>query len=416
MALAGALSLSAVEAGLLAAAGADATGAMAEARRGFERVGLPHRRVEAFRWSDFRAALFAPTAPALRPDTFPSTPPSLLPAFAGAPPFALGAYEIEIANGVAEEAAFAPEGVEVRTTLNDRALPEALSAHPLALLSASTAARRTDVVATGAVAEPVWIRRMAGEGASASRVRIVLEPGAALTVIESFEGRRGAFSADVTEFELGDGAALTRFILQEADADAVVAAVSAARLGKAARFEQTALAFGARLARLETRLRLAGDATRVALRSASLVDDARHADVTSHVAHEAVGGETRQIHKAVLRERGRGVFQGKFLVARGAQKTDAAMQSKALLLSDGAEADHKPELEIYADDVQCAHGATTGALDADALFYLRQRGLPEIAARALLVEAFLGEVFDAVAHTGVAATFRTRAARWMEAA
>ena len=118
----------------------------------------------------------------------------------------------------------------------------------------------------------------------------------------------------------------------------------------------------------------------------------------------------------MARDRGRNIFQGKFHVERSAQKTDARMTANALLLSDGAEANHKPELEIYADDVECAHGSTSGALDADALFYLRQRGLDEDAARALLIEAFLGEVIDGIDVDGVRDVFRARVNSWLEGA
>lgn len=408
------LSPSAVEAGLVALADARATPAQRAAAEAFSRAGLPHRRIEAFKWSDFRVALREPMAPALKPDTYPSVAPSLTPDFSQPKPFDIEAYVVEIANGVAEEASFEPAGVSVQTRLNDKGLSAPLAGHPLALLAAATATRSTDIIVEGAVTEPLWIRRMAGAGASASRVRIVLAPGASLALVESYEGAAGAFAADVTECEIGAGASLTRYVLQQAEETAVGAALCGVIAAKGARFEQMALAFGGKLARIETRIDAAGEGASLALNSASLVSGQRHADVTTHVAQSAPGGVTRQLHKSALKDRARSVFQGKFLVARGAQKTDARMAANALLLSEGAEVNHKPELEIYADDVQCAHGATAGALDADALFYLRQRGLSDAEARALLVEAFLGEVFDAVAHPGVAAAFRTRAARWLE--
>ncbi len=416
MTLAGALPLSAFEAGLVALADARATPAQRAAADAFARAGLPHRRIEAFKWTDFRAALRAPMAPAVMPDTYPSVMPSVTPAFSGPAPLAIDAYVIEIANGVAEEAPFEPAGVTVQTTLNDQPLSAPLAGHPLALLAAATATRRTDIFIDGAVAEPVHIRRMAGAGASASRVRVVLAPGASLTLIESFEGEAGSFAADVTECEIGAGASLTRYVLQLAEETAVVGGLCGVTAAKEARFEQALLAFGGKLARIETRIDAEGAGAALSLKSVSLVSGERHADVTTHVAHTAPGGVTTQRHKSALRDRARSVFQGKFLVARGAQKTDARMTANALLLTEGAEVNHKPELEIYADDVACAHGATAGALDAEALFYLRQRGLSEAAARALLVEAFLSEVFDDIAHPAVAAAFRARAAQWLEGA
>ncbi|HNS87870.1 MAG TPA: SufD family Fe-S cluster assembly protein, partial [Parvularculaceae bacterium] len=142
----------------------------------------------------------------------------------------------------------------------------------------------------------------------------------------------------------------------------------------------------------------------------------RHNDFTSAIGFLAEGCETRQTHKGVVRDKGRNVFQGKFQVDRAGQKTDARMNADALLLSDTAETNHKPELEIYADDVQCAHGATSGALDERALFYMRQRGLSEREARAMLIEAFIGSTFDNVAHPGVGEALRHRVGKWLEGA
>ncbi len=124
----------------------------------------------------------------------------------------------------------------------------------------------------------------------------------------------------------------------------------------------------------------------------------RHADLTTVVTHAGIDGATGQLTKGVVRDQARGIFQGKIIVAEGADHTDARMGHHALVLSDRAEVDAKPELEIYADDVACAHGNTVGALDDDALFYARQRGIPELEARALLTEAFIGEVIDRIEH------------------
>jgi Fe-S cluster assembly protein SufD len=124
---------------------------------------------------------------------------------------------------------------------------------------------------------------------------------------------------------------------------------------------------------------------------------------------------SRERFRSVLDGEARAVFQGKIIVEPGAQKTDAKMLSNALLLSDDAEADNKPELEIFADDVQCGHGATAGALDEDLLFYLRARGIPEREAEALLIQAFIGEVVDTVAQEGVREPLMTAAVKWLQA-
>jgi len=380
----------------LAARAATLPPARAAAAAGFS--GLPHRRMEAWKWSDVRAALRDDLAPA---HGAPATP-SL---FAEA-----GAFEIAVVNGEARWSA-PPPGVSVRRDEEASALD-----HPMARLAAAFAGEGLRIEIAGVVAAPIHIRRFAGAGAAHGRASISLGQGAAATVIESFEGEGAYFSNSAIEYALAPGAALTRIVFQDGGADGVETAYASLALHAGACVDQTALLFGGRLARVEARIDCLGPGTRVDLRTAAAISGDRHSDATSLIAHHAVGGRTRQLHRAALRDRARGVFQGKFLVARGGQKTDAEMRAGALLLSDAAEANHKPELEIYADDVTCAHGATAGALDAQAIFYMRQRGLSERAARALLVEAFLAEAFDGGLAAGALHILRARLARWLEAA
>jgi Fe-S cluster assembly protein SufD len=133
------------------------------------------------------------------------------------------------------------------------------------------------------------------------------------------------------------------------------------------------------------------------------------------VDHAVVGCESRELFKHVLDDESRAVFQGKIIVRPGAQKTDGKMASHALLLSENAEADNKPELEIFADDVQCGHGATAGALDEDLLFYLRARGIPPKEAEALLIQSFVGEAIEMVDHEGVREALLAQTAAWLQA-
>jgi Fe-S cluster assembly protein SufD len=197
-----------------------------------------------------------------------------------------------------------------------------------------------------------------------------------------------AFSADV-----GESASLTRVVLQ-APSTGVALSTIRVRLAAGATYRQFVLAEGGRLARFETHVSVEGEGAKVELNGVYMVGGGLHADLTSTIHHACAGGVTRQLVKGAARARGRGVFQGKILVAPHAQKTDARQNHHALLLEDGAEVFAKPELEIHADDVQCAHGNTVGGLDAEALFYIRQRGIPEGEARALLVEAFLVEAIS----------------------
>jgi Fe-S cluster assembly protein SufD len=191
------------------------------------------------------------------------------------------------------------------------------------------------------------------------------------------------------DFELGNGASLTRIVIQTGAA--VPLAMARVTLGAGARLKQFVLAKGGKLARLETHVDVRGEGAKVEMNGVYLVSAGRHADLTSVITHSATGGETRQLIKGVAAKGGRGVFQGKIVVERGAQQTDARQYHHGMLLEAGAEIFAKPELMIHADDVQCAHGNTAGGLDQTALFYMRSRGITEAQARALLIEAFLTE-------------------------
>ncbi|HEY3889164.1 MAG TPA: Fe-S cluster assembly protein SufD [Caulobacteraceae bacterium] len=249
-----------------------------------------------------------------------------------------------------------------------------------------------------------------------SALSIAVEAGAALTLLESHEAAGAAYVADVElNIRLGEGARLERIVLVDEADDAIAVATAEVELGSHADFAQTALTRGAKRQRCETRLRHgAGAAAR--LDGVYLLDGERRGDLTSEVIHNHLGGATQQLTKGCVRGQARGVFQGRIIVARGADGTDARMGHHALILSERAEVDAKPELEIYADDVSCSHGNTVGALDEEALFYMAQRGLPDAEARALLTEAFVGEVVDRIEHEGARDVARAWVAERLRAA
>ena len=159
----------------------------------------------------------------------------------------------------------------------------------------------------------------------------------------------------------------------------------------------------------------AGEGSRVETNGVNLLNGRQHADTTLFLDHAVPNCESREIFRAVVDDRGHSVFQGRIIVRPDAQKTDAKMMTRALLLSDEAEADNKPELEIFADDVTCGHGATTGALDESLLFYLRARGLPEKEAQALLIQAFVGEAIESIASDALRELAISAAQRWLAA-
>ena len=186
------------------------------------------------------------------------------------------------------------------------------------------------------------------------------------------------------------------------------------KLGAKAKFDSFALVTGGGLVRRQIFLRFEGADAQAALRGVSLLRGREHADTTLFVEHVAQGCKSRETFRYIVDEEATGVFQGKIIVAPGAQKTDGKMLSKALLLSDTAAMNNKPELEIFADDVACGHGATCGGLSEEQLFYLQTRGLPFVEAEALLLEAFGGELIDEIGHEGLVAAFRADVAAWLD--
>jgi Fe-S cluster assembly protein SufD len=188
-----------------------------------------------------------------------------------------------------------------------------------------------------------------------------------------------------------------------------------AAIGARARFNDFTFNVGGGVVRNQLFVRFDGEGTLASIRGASLLKGTQHADTTVVADHKAGGCQSREMFKAVLDDASRGVFQGKIIVRPKAQKTDAKMMTQALLLSEEAEADNKPELEIFADDVQCAHGATSGALDEDLKFYLMARGIPEPEAEALLVQAFVGEAVEGIEHAGLRDALMDHVAAWLRA-
>ena len=229
------------------------------------------------------------------------------------------------------------------------------------------------------------------------RHSITLDAGARLSIIEVMRGEGTYLHNAVTSVSVAAGATLTHVRLQEEGPEAFHVNTTFAQIAERGTYDAFVLTLGARLARTEVHARLAGPGGAVHLNGAQLLGGTQHADITTVVAHDAPGCSSRQTVKNVLDGRSRGVFQGKIEVARVAQKTDGYQMNQALLLSPAAEIDCKPQLEIYADDVKCSHGATVGELDADQLFFLRSRGIPLAEARAILVRAFLTEALDVVA-------------------
>ena len=246
------------------------------------------------------------------------------------------------------------------------------------------------------------------------RHRIHLAPGARLTLVEIARGEGAYLHNAVTEITVEPGAKLVHIRLQQESPAAFHVQTAFAEIAEGGVYDAFVLNLGARLARTEIHARLHGPNAAVHLNGAQLLGDHQHGDITTVVAHDAPSCASRQTIKNVLTDHARGVFQGRIEVARIAQKTDGYQMNQALLLSPHAEIDSKPQLEIYADDVKCSHGATVGELDPEQLFYLRARGIPEEDARALLVRAFLNEAMDPIEHEGARTLLEAAIEAWWE--
>lgn len=266
---------------------------------------------------------------------------------------------------------------------------------------------------------PIEVIHLGGAGdaplAYHPRNLVVLEEGSQATLIEhcSHLGEQPYFSNSMTEISVADGATLRHYKLQADALNAFHLATVKAEVGRDATYDSFCMTTGARLSRNEVSVRLSGQGADCHLNGAYLVRGEQHCDNTTVVDHLVPNTTCREVFKGVVDDKARAVFQGKLKVHRDAQHTNGHQLSKVLLLSDRAEINAKPELEIYADDVVCSHGATAGDLDHDALFYLRARGIPEAAARSMLIEAFLGESVDQIAAEGLCPALMASIGHWL---
>ncbi|MDO9223039.1 MAG: Fe-S cluster assembly protein SufD [Caulobacter sp.] len=235
-----------------------------------------------------------------------------------------------------------------------------------------------------------------GDISEVTALKITVPAGLSAVLLESHAGQGRYVTSLSLDIVVEAGGSLERVVLAEDDPEGVSIVDAGVSLAAGATYAQTVLTSGARRQRIETRIAHPGAGASVRLDGVYILRDQRHADLTTVVTHAGRDGTTSQLTKGVVRDQARGVFQGRIVVERGADGTEARMGHHALILSDKAEVDAKPELLIFADDVQCAHGNTIGALDEAAIFYARQRGMPEDVARAMLTEAFVGEVVDRI--------------------
>ncbi len=279
------------------------------------------------------------------------------------------------------------------------------AAHPFAALNAAFFGDGyiLDVAPGVALDQPIEIVHLGSGIAGGSfhtRSLVRLGDGSRAGILEVYAGPRTGSARywrnDVVAARLADGAELARTVIVEESKEAVHLAQLDATLGRDAGFTGFALLLGGRTVRHEANVAIAGENARCRLDGAFVVAGSDEVNILTAVDHRVPGGQTRELIKGVAAGRGHGAFQGRIIVREDAQKTDAHQLSRNLLIGLRAAIDTKPELEIYADDVKCSHGASVGDLDEAALFYLRARGIPTEEARHMLIDGFLREVVETV--------------------
>jgi Fe-S cluster assembly protein SufD len=251
-----------------------------------------------------------------------------------------------------------------------------------------------------AIDRPVHVLFIATQAESTSHPRCLLiaGSGSAVTMVEDYVSlQEGSYITNaVTEIAIGDNAQVNHTRLQRDSGQAFHMANCAVSLARASHYKSVSVAFGARISRYDLQAVLAAEGAECSVDGLALINGRQLADTHTSIDHATPDGTSRQLHKCIIDGAAHGVFNGKIIVRPGAQRTDSSQSSRNLLLSGRAHIDTKPQLEIFADDVKCAHGATVGQLDNEELFYLKSRGLPEVAARNLLTYAFGAEVIERI--------------------
>lgn len=410
------------------------SGLRTKAIEAYGRLGLPHRRIEAWKYTDLRARL-TDVHPLLSAVGVPVGEADLDRAL-GAAVAGLSSYRLVVVEGdlradLSDISGLKAAGVEVVALAQAMEKPPAwlkavlgkvnprdddpVLALNTALMTGGAALRVREGVTLD---KPIHLIQLDGAGEPASTVTrnvVVAEPGSSVMVVESFGslGIRGLQRNAVTELLVGDKAAVRHVKIEREGDDALHLSTWLVELGADARYDAFQFSTGAAVIRNQVYARFAGEGSALDISGAFLMRGRQHCDTTLLVEHAVPRCTSRELFKGVLDSEARGVFQGKIIVSPGAQKTDGKQMAGALLLSETAEFDSKPELEIFADDVICGHGSTSGQIDEDLLFYLEARGIPEAQARALLIQAFVGEALERVEDEALRDALAAASAEWL---
>jgi Fe-S cluster assembly protein SufD len=406
---------------------ADVAARRREAFGRFEAEGLPTRRVEEWKYTDLRSLMREAKPLAAPPDAAAIKRSRKAGSAAGIEArrlvFVDGSFVGELSD-LAE-----PEpGLSISTLAQALAAPDPGVVGKLKGGDDIALSLNTAFMADGAVIrvapgvtlvrplQLVFVHGSTKPTACFVRSLIEIGDGANATIVETHEGpAKLDYQVNVAlDLLIGARAEIEHVKIGQEGGGAFHVGSLNVEVGERAVYRHFILTTGGAVVRNQLWLRVAGKDAQVALGGASLLRLRQHADVTAVIEHATTGGRSRETFKSVLDQESRGIFQGKIVVQPGAQKTDARMASHALLLSPSAEADNKPELEIFADDVQCGHGATAGALDENLKFYLMARGISQSEAEALLIQAFVGEAVEMIRHDGLNTAIMNIVGAWLE--
>ncbi|MGI9405581.1 MAG: Fe-S cluster assembly protein SufD [Hyphomicrobiaceae bacterium] len=376
----------------------------------FEELGLPHRRVEEWKYTDLRARITEAFPVAKGGDISVPAMKAALGVLADIASIRLVLVDGQFAENLSN-VDDADKGVRITPlvqALADKSFADVHAAIANVPDSDPTVALNTGLMSDGVAIQVagehdvplhvIHVTQAHDPSLATTRNVVSVGNGADVTLIETFVTLGNAASQvnTVTHLGVGDGAHVMHVKTQRENGQSTHLATWAVELGAGCHYEALQVTTGGALTRNQIYLTFNGEDSRAHINGAYLQRGAQHCDSTLVIDHIVPGCESREIFKGVLDDKARGVFQGKIMVKPEAQKTDGKQMAQALLLSDDAEFDSKPELEIFADDVICGHGSTSGAIDEELLFYLRARGIPENKARALLIQAFVGEAMEIV--------------------
>ncbi|MBX3579802.1 MAG: Fe-S cluster assembly protein SufD [Rhizobiaceae bacterium] len=376
------------------------------------KAGLPTRRVEAWHYTDLRRLLAK--VPAFDPAA----------AVGRLEPLIAGSTVLSLANGVAVDKAPRTEGIAARRlneSLIDGSFASALDLQgPDDAVGALNAAFVADgwlvEIADGvALPAPLELQNIQAGGQSHVRLPVSVGAGAKATIVERQTGSGDGLVSSVSSVVVGDGAEVTWLIVQEQPETATHLGQFHATIGKDARLTLFVMNAGGRLVRQELYIRTTGEGAEFTLRGVNLLGGDTHTDLTMVLDHAVPHTASTEVVRNVVTGKAHGVFQGRINVHQVAQKTDAKMACNTLLLSDDAEFSAKPELEIFADDVACGHGATVTEIEKSYLFYLMSRGIDEKTARGLLVKAFVAEVIEDLRDEAIVEALEARLDGWFAA-